>query len=105
MDNQHKMIKGYRDLTQPEIDLMNRIKEHAEVTKTLCLDVVAHITAQFKATQPAEPLAGDTPTPEQSAEITRLLDANPDRWAALARTDLQRGFMALTRAVAQPTSF
>lgn len=26
MDNQHKKIKGYRDLTQQEIDLMNDIK-------------------------------------------------------------------------------
>lgn len=26
MDNQHKKIKGYRDLTQQEIDLMNEIK-------------------------------------------------------------------------------
>ena len=27
MDNQHKKIKGYRDLSQEEIDLMNKIKE------------------------------------------------------------------------------
>jgi len=26
MDNQHKHIKGYRDLTQEEINLMNEIK-------------------------------------------------------------------------------
>ena len=26
MDNQHKKIKGYRDLSQEEIDLMNEIK-------------------------------------------------------------------------------
>lgn len=26
MDNQHKLIKGYRDLSQEEIDMMNRIK-------------------------------------------------------------------------------
>ena len=26
MDNQHKIIKGYRDLTQEEINLMNEIK-------------------------------------------------------------------------------
>ena len=26
MDNQHKKITGYRDLTQEEIDLMNEIK-------------------------------------------------------------------------------
>lgn len=26
MDNQHRQIKGYRDLSQAEIDLMNEIK-------------------------------------------------------------------------------
>ncbi|MNQ81188.1 hypothetical protein D3C85_961970 [compost metagenome] len=26
MDNQHKLIKGYRDLSQPEVDAMNSIK-------------------------------------------------------------------------------
>ncbi len=30
MDNQHKKIKGYRDLSQEEIDIMNRIKEQGE---------------------------------------------------------------------------
>ena len=27
MDNQHRQIKGYRELTQEEIDLMNEIKQ------------------------------------------------------------------------------
>lgn len=30
MDNQHKLIKGYRDLSKQEIDLMNEIKSKAE---------------------------------------------------------------------------
>jgi len=30
MDNQHKHIKGYRDLSQDEIDLMNEGKALAE---------------------------------------------------------------------------
>lgn len=30
MDNQHKQIKGYRDLSQYEIDMMNEGKEIAE---------------------------------------------------------------------------
>ncbi len=29
MDNQHKQIKGYRDLSQEEIDLMNEAKSLA----------------------------------------------------------------------------
>jgi hypothetical protein len=28
MDNQHRKIKGYRELSQKEIDVMNKIKEH-----------------------------------------------------------------------------
>ena len=31
MDNQHKMIKGYRDLSQEEIDIMNGLKRMAEM--------------------------------------------------------------------------
>lgn len=30
MDNQHKQIKGYRDITQSEIDMMNEGKALAE---------------------------------------------------------------------------
>lgn len=30
MDNQHRKIKGYRDLCQEEIDLMNEIKKKGE---------------------------------------------------------------------------
>lgn len=30
MDNQHKLIKGYRDLSQSEIDAMNAVKAEGE---------------------------------------------------------------------------
>lgn len=30
MENQHQKIKGYRDLTQEEIDLMNEVKAEGE---------------------------------------------------------------------------
>jgi len=39
MDNQHKKIKGYRDLSQEEIDLMNKIKELSEK----CGELVAEL--------------------------------------------------------------
>jgi hypothetical protein len=32
-------------------------------------------------------------------------DGADQRWVAIAKTDLQKGFMALVRAVAQPESF
>ena len=36
MKNQHEKIKGYRDLTREEIDLMNECKEMAEKVGGLC---------------------------------------------------------------------
>ncbi|WP_047472539.1 Acb2/Tad1 domain-containing protein [Delftia sp. ZNC0008] len=41
-------------------------------------------------------------------ELVERLRAAPDvdgRWAAIGATDLQTGLMALTRAVARPTTF
>ena len=35
VDNQHRKISGYRDLTQEEIDLINKIKVQAEITSLL----------------------------------------------------------------------
>lgn len=36
MENQHQQIKGYRDLSQEEIDLMNEAKELAIKCGQLC---------------------------------------------------------------------
>lgn len=44
MDNQHQKIKGYRDLSQTEIDLMNEGKELAEK----CGDFIAKLEGSFK---------------------------------------------------------
>ena len=79
MDNQHQKITGYRDLTQDEIDLMNKCKELANGVGALCNSLAAR--------------AKDDPT-----------SIDP-RWVAIGQTDLQKGFMALTRSIAKPTSF
>jgi hypothetical protein len=78
MENQHQHIKGYRDLFQDEIALMNEIKNKA-----------AEVGALIEAL-------------ETAAKDRGLLDG---RWIAIGKTDLQKGFMALVRAVARPESF
>jgi hypothetical protein len=35
MENQHRLIKGYRELSQEEIDLMNDIKQVGQTLETL----------------------------------------------------------------------
>jgi hypothetical protein len=85
-------ITGYRQLGAVEQALINEIKEHAEQTRFLVNRVMQHAE-----TEVAKPL------PEGQAPHSTV--THPSRWAALAQTDLQMGFMKLVRAVAQPTSF
>lgn len=77
MENQHQLIKGYRDLSQDEIDLMNE-------GKALAAQVGEWI----------DKLAAGRPG------IT--LD---QRSVALGKTNLQQGFMWAIRGIAQPTTF
>lgn len=83
MDNQHRHIKGYRELSREEIDLMNAIKAHAEHTRELCERVGLLMPAAQNIIDREECL----------------------RWQCIARDHLQQGYMALTRAVARPESF
>lgn len=109
MDNQHKHIKNYRDLTQQEIDLMNRIKQKGEELMVLQQELMGLLsTAQEVKTNAAwEACRGTDFTPvngggEAGIEYRRFMAAEPMRWANIGKTDIQTGVMALCRAVAQP---
>lgn len=71
MENQHKKITGYRDLSQSEIDGMNSIKA-----------LEADAGALFK-------------------QVSEIADVDP-RLLALAKTNLQQGFMWFVRSIAKP---
>lgn len=83
MDNQHKLIKGYRDLSQEEIDLMNEGKELAS-----------------KVGEWIEKL--DKSTTSINGVNIYIADK---RWLAIGKTDLQQGFMATIRSITRPTTF
>jgi hypothetical protein len=105
MDNQHKKIKGYRDLSQAEIDLMNRIKEKGAELLALHADVADHVAAQanaIKLSADSFALAREQMPVEKREHEKAFQAAEPHRWAAIAKTDIQTGLMALIRAVAQP---
>ena len=74
MENQHRKITGYRELSQSEIDLMNEVKEQGKVLDALITQMT------------------------HNDEVDR-------RWLEIGTTNLQLGLMALTRAIAKPTSF
>lgn len=96
MENQHRKISGYRELSQQEIDLMNRIK--AKGAEMLAL----HAELQFMLNKQNTLKALDADTESGMTELERFCDAEPLRWAAIGKTDIQTGIMALVRAVAQP---
>lgn len=68
-------IKGYRELSQAEIETINTIKHVGDRVGDVLESMVQEGTKYDQ------------------------------RWVSIARTHLQQGFMALTRAVAQPTNF
>jgi hypothetical protein len=83
MKDQHKLIKGYRDLTQEEINLINEIKEagtHLEVLLKKAEDTI------MKCTQ-------DKDWVQDLDSLTRAED------------HLKTGIMWLTRTVAKPKGF
>lgn len=94
MENQHRKISGYRELSQTEIDLMNRIKSFGPQLQILCEDLEVFIKSQASDASPAD------------LELKlRLQHAKPREWIIAGRHSLQIGLMELTRAIAQPEFF
>lgn len=106
MDNQHRKIKGYRELSQEEIDLMNRIKAKGAELLTLQAELEGRLNtdAEVKRADAKRSMAGSeyAGNSDECHEFRRFESAEPLRWAAIGKTDIQTGIMALVRAVAQP---
>lgn len=92
MKDQHTLIKGYRDLSLEEIDLINRIKIAEAQVLELTREVLFHVEKQIGFAESHD-----------GKEARRIAEASPTRWRSIAVTNLEQGFMALVRAVAQPT--
>lgn len=83
MENQHRQIAGYRELSPIEIELMNEVKARAAEVGALVEKLKTHHYA-----------------------VGGVTNIRPDqRWVSIGATHLQEGFMALTRSIAKPTTF
>ena len=100
MDNQHRKITGYRELNPDEIMLINDIKALGQQAEELTEKLKTHITRQVIDAQRLK--LQEVPSHTEQA---RLEHADPAWWLFEGKTEIQKGLMALTRAVAQPTSF
>lgn len=113
MDNQHRKITGYRELSQEEIDLMNEIKALGPVIEAMLTKISVHVENQIDYANGLiyDPEMGRkvayaySQEPEFVKARDHLKNATPERFIALAKTDFQTALMYLTRAVAQPEFF
>lgn len=81
-------ITGYRNLSDAEISLINRVKAKAGEVGELVAEIQKGAIAWLG---PDGPPQGD-------------ITIDP-RWLAIGRTDLQQGFMSVIRAIARPEGF
>ena len=80
-------IVGYRQLSEEEVALMNEGKALAE----MCGAYVAKLRGYT-------PDNGDGPIIAPGGSLDQI-------WISIGATDLQRGFMAVIRGIAKPTTF
>ncbi len=90
--NSPSMIPGHRVMSPEQIALIEKVRALGIAIEGVLNEVKARVEMQrtFAATH------------DVHAQLTA---AEPERWLATARTDLQVGLMKLTRAVAQPGFF
>lgn len=81
-------VTGYRQLSEAEVALMNEGKALAEQ----CGEYISKLRS-YPATPPGGlPYTNGDPSLDQ-------------RWVSIGATDIQRGFMAVIRGIAQPSTF
>ena len=86
-------ITGDRQLSQAEAQLMNEGKALA----SQCGDYIAKLRAYVPQNM-SGPEGGEVEAFKPGATLDQ-------RWISIGATDLRRGFMAVIRGIAQPTSF
>lgn len=88
MENQHRKISGYRELSEEEIAAMNRVKQLASEVGELCL--------QMREKFRKMPESDITDCGEKTEAL---------RWLDAGELQMQQAFMAITRSIARPTTF
>lgn len=88
MENQHRHIRGYRELSMDEIADMNEVKKLAAA--------VGDLTLRMREKY----IGMGVGTVEQAAEQAEAL-----RWLTTGEMQSQQAFMAITRSIARPTTF
>lgn len=105
MDNQHQQIKGYRDLSQQEIDLMNEIKAKGEELRALIAKISEVVVPPLEAIPASIGEGEQTALIEGESWAVETEGDHPLYWLRYADSSFRCGVMYAVRAVARPTSY
>jgi len=97
MTNSPSMTPGHRVMTLEQIALIEKVRALGIAIEGVLNEVADRHRTQRTASEEFGEAADDL--------ADHITVAQPERWLAMARTDLQCGLMKLTRAVAQPEFF
>ena len=86
-------VTGYRQLTTDEVALMNEGEALAEQCGGFIAKLRAYVPQNMSG-----PEGGEVEAFKPGATLDQ-------RWISIGATDLQRGFMAVIRGIAKPTTF
>lgn len=100
MDEVRVKIAGYRQLSEKEQATINNIKRLEQAVLATIVDVGAVLREQRDAAM--DPTHGTED--ERRAVRDRVEGAEPQRWLAIGKTNIEQGFMAVVRAIAQPVN-
>lgn len=89
-------ITGYRQLSEAEVALMNEGKALAEQCGAYIAKLRGH---------PATAADGIPRNHETLGGQPMMLPSLDQRWVSIGATQMQQGFMAVIRGIAQPSTF
>ncbi|WP_429497048.1 DUF7681 family protein [Robbsia andropogonis] len=106
MENQHRKIDGYRDLSQEEIALINEIKAKGEELRRL-IAKIRDVAIPPPPLEAIEVVADGVARESQVGEFTAVdrEGDDPMYWLRYADGAFRTGVMYAVRAVAKPTTY
>ncbi len=94
----------YRYVSKGEEALIKRVLDAADEMLKCHREIESFLRFQHEEKQlAAKRLFAQHNVNAEQDELDRFLAAEPMRWAAMGKTDIQRGTMALLRALEQPS--
>jgi hypothetical protein len=120
VENQHKMIPGYRDWDEGTTGIIAGLKsflntelnDRVDLVKSVLMSQLQNVNHELmmcrndmeRATSAGEVVPDEVLERQKAAQAKYAQINEAQRWLAMARTDFQTGAMKLIRAVAQPTT-